>query len=101
MERPDHTGQFVKELKGHVDFITNCPEAEMGLGVPPDPVSIVGGRALSGLCRLIPPGTLQRRWKASPYGIQPARVESSGQIFFEPYPREFIAVRDSGKGRKI
>ena len=33
--------RFVEKLKSHVDFITNCPEAEIGLGIPRDPIRIV------------------------------------------------------------
>ncbi|MFA6637037.1 MAG: DUF523 and DUF1722 domain-containing protein [Candidatus Omnitrophota bacterium] len=33
--------RFVDKLKGHADLITNCPEVEMGLGVPRDPIRIV------------------------------------------------------------
>ncbi len=32
---------FVEKLKPHVDYITVCPEVEIGLGVPRDPVRIV------------------------------------------------------------
>ena len=33
---------FVKSLKNYVDFVTVCPEVEIGLGVPRDPIRIVG-----------------------------------------------------------
>jgi len=32
---------FVRKLKDHVDFIPVCPEQEIGLGVPRDPIRIV------------------------------------------------------------
>ncbi|MGM0510611.1 MAG: DUF523 domain-containing protein, partial [Thermoplasmatota archaeon] len=32
---------IVEDLKGHVEFITVCPEVEIGLGVPRDPIRIV------------------------------------------------------------
>lgn len=32
---------FVEKLKPHVDYVTACPEVEIGLGVPRDPVRIV------------------------------------------------------------
>jgi len=32
---------FVNSLKSHVDFVTACPEVEIGLGVPRDPIRIV------------------------------------------------------------
>ena len=31
----------VKEMRDHVDFITVCPESEIGLGVPRDPVRLI------------------------------------------------------------
>jgi uncharacterized protein YbgA (DUF1722 family)/uncharacterized protein YbbK (DUF523 family) len=33
--------RFVASLKPHVDFITECPESAIGLGVPRDPIRIV------------------------------------------------------------
>jgi uncharacterized protein YbgA (DUF1722 family)/uncharacterized protein YbbK (DUF523 family) len=41
--------RFVDKLKPHVDFITVCPEVEIGLGIPRDPIRIVsskGGKLL-------------------------------------------------------
>ena len=35
------TASFVQELKEHVNFITVCPEVEIGLGVPRNPVRLV------------------------------------------------------------
>jgi uncharacterized protein YbgA (DUF1722 family)/uncharacterized protein YbbK (DUF523 family) len=32
---------FIEKLKSHVDYITACPEKEIGLGVPREPVRIV------------------------------------------------------------
>ncbi len=32
---------FIESLKARVDFITACPEMEIGLGVPRDPIRIV------------------------------------------------------------
>ena len=36
------TSHIVDRLKGAVNFIPVCPEADMGLGVPRDPIRIVG-----------------------------------------------------------
>jgi uncharacterized protein YbbK (DUF523 family) len=33
--------EFVEKLKPYVDFVPVCPEVELGLGVPRDPVRIV------------------------------------------------------------
>jgi uncharacterized protein YbgA (DUF1722 family)/uncharacterized protein YbbK (DUF523 family) len=33
--------EFVRRLKEHADFVTVCPEADIGLGVPRDPIRIV------------------------------------------------------------
>ena len=40
--------RFIEKLKDHVDFIPVCPEVEIGLGVPRDPIRIVdeGGQKL-------------------------------------------------------
>jgi uncharacterized protein YbgA (DUF1722 family)/uncharacterized protein YbbK (DUF523 family) len=46
--------EFVKRLMGHVDFIPVCMEAEMGLGVPRDPVRVV---QIEKELRLFQPGT--------------------------------------------
>lgn len=32
---------YVEQMKPHVEFVTSCPEVEIGLGVPRDPVRIV------------------------------------------------------------
>ncbi len=32
---------FVRTLRGHVDFVPICPEVEIGLGTPRDPIKIV------------------------------------------------------------
>ena len=34
---------FVRKLEPHVEFVTTCPEVEIGLGVPRNPIRIVGG----------------------------------------------------------
>ncbi|WFN33913.1 DUF523 and DUF1722 domain-containing protein [Methanogenium sp. S4BF] len=39
------TSHIVDRLKEFVDFIPVCAEMEMGLGVPRDPIRIVGGKA--------------------------------------------------------
>ncbi|MDD5136876.1 MAG: DUF523 domain-containing protein, partial [Candidatus Omnitrophica bacterium] len=45
---------FVEELKPHVEYVTACPEVEVGLGVPRDPIRIVAkGAAL----RLVQPAS--------------------------------------------
>ncbi len=36
---------FVKKLMPHVDFIPVCPEVEIGLGTPRDPLRIVSVKA--------------------------------------------------------
>ena len=35
------TDDFIERLKPHVDFLTVCPEVEIGLGVPRDPIRVV------------------------------------------------------------
>ena len=45
---------FVEKLKPYVDFIPVCPEVEIGLGVPRDPIRIV---LLNGEKRLLQPAT--------------------------------------------
>lgn len=45
---------FVETLKPHVDYVTACPEVEIGLGVPRDPVRIVKQK---GKRRLVQPLT--------------------------------------------
>jgi len=46
--------EFLRMLKKRVKFVTRCPEVEIGLGVPRDPVRIVTGR---GGRRLVQPAT--------------------------------------------
>lgn len=43
------TSHIVERLKDFVNFIPVCPEAEMGLGVPRDPIRIVGNKKEDGL----------------------------------------------------
>ncbi|MBN2620613.1 DUF523 and DUF1722 domain-containing protein [candidate division WOR-3 bacterium] len=45
---------FIEKLKPHVDYITACPEMEIGLGVPREPVRIV---LVKGVRRLKQPAT--------------------------------------------
>lgn len=45
---------FVRELKELVDFIPVCPEVEIGLGVPRDPINIV---EVDGELKLLQSGT--------------------------------------------
>lgn len=45
---------FIKKLQPHVQFIPICPELEIGLGVPRDPVRVV---SVNGELRLIHPAT--------------------------------------------
>lgn len=45
---------FVSKLGGHVDFVTVCPEMEVGLGVPRDPIRVV---LVDGQRRLLQPST--------------------------------------------
>ncbi len=45
---------FVEKLRGQVEFITVCPEVEIGLGVPRDPIRVV---ETGGTARLLQPST--------------------------------------------
>ncbi|MBN2049644.1 MAG: DUF1722 domain-containing protein, partial [Spirochaetales bacterium] len=45
---------FVRALKPHVDFITLCPEADIGLGIPRDPIRVIRE---AGELRLYQPAT--------------------------------------------
>ena len=47
---------FLDDLREYANFITACPEGDMGLGVPRDPVRIVGARD-SDEVRLVQPAT--------------------------------------------
>lgn len=47
--------EYIEHLKPHVNFITVCPEVEIGLGVPRDPVRIVEEQ--KGKPRLVQPAT--------------------------------------------
>lgn len=44
--------ELVEKLKAFVDFVTACPEAEIGLGIPRDPVRIVIGSSGKSLIQL-------------------------------------------------
>ena len=46
--------KFLKQLEGHVNFLPVCPEMEIGLGTPREPVRIVRG---DGNLRLLQPAT--------------------------------------------
>jgi uncharacterized protein YbbK (DUF523 family) len=46
--------EFVRQLKGRVDFLPVCPEMEIGLGCPRDPIRVVSA---GGELRLIQPTT--------------------------------------------
>jgi uncharacterized protein YbgA (DUF1722 family)/uncharacterized protein YbbK (DUF523 family) len=46
--------EFVERLRGYVDFIPVCPEVEIGLGIPRDPIRIVLGK---GDASLVQPST--------------------------------------------
>jgi uncharacterized protein YbgA (DUF1722 family)/uncharacterized protein YbbK (DUF523 family) len=48
------SSEFVKALKGHVDFLPVCAEMEIGLGVPRDTIRIV---SVDGEIRLMQPAT--------------------------------------------
>ncbi len=39
---------FVRRMEAHVDFVTACPEVEIGLGVPRSPVRLVRGAGDAG-----------------------------------------------------
>jgi len=45
---------FIESLKERVDFITVCPEVEIGLGVPRDPIKVV---SKNGKLRLVQSGS--------------------------------------------
>jgi uncharacterized protein YbgA (DUF1722 family)/uncharacterized protein YbbK (DUF523 family) len=45
---------FVEQLGSYVTYVTVCPEAEIGLGIPRDPVRIV---VVDGAARLVQPAT--------------------------------------------
>lgn len=45
---------FIKKLKPHVTYVTACPEVDIGLGIPRDPVRIV---LKKGIRRLVQPAT--------------------------------------------
>jgi uncharacterized protein YbgA (DUF1722 family)/uncharacterized protein YbbK (DUF523 family) len=46
--------RFVKELAAHVEFVPVCPEVEIGLGVPRNPVRLLSS---AGKLRLVQPAT--------------------------------------------
>ncbi len=46
--------EFVEKLRPHVEFRPVCPEVEIGLGVPREPIRVV---AVSGELRLLQPAT--------------------------------------------
>ncbi len=46
--------EFIEKLKPHVEYITACPEVEIGLGVPREPIRIISAK---GERRLIQPAT--------------------------------------------
>lgn len=46
--------EIVSRLKPHVSFITVCPEVEIGLGVPRDPIRLIRTK---GIVRLVQPST--------------------------------------------
>ena len=35
------TNKYIRTLKKHIDFITVCPEVEIGLGMPRDPIHLI------------------------------------------------------------
>ena len=48
------SSDFVKQLKSFVEFLPVCPEYEIGLGVPRDPIRII---SVDGDLKLIQPST--------------------------------------------
>ncbi|MEN3006657.1 MAG: DUF523 and DUF1722 domain-containing protein [Candidatus Methanosuratincola petrocarbonis] len=48
--------EFVEALQKHVEFMPVCPEVEIGLGVPRNPIRVVSDPS-SGVLRLIQPAT--------------------------------------------
>ena len=38
------TNKYVKKLKKYVDFVTVCPEVEIGLGTPRDPIHLINSK---------------------------------------------------------
>lgn len=47
----------VRMLEPHVELVATCPEVEIGLGVPRDPIRIVASDAARGGLRLVQPST--------------------------------------------
>jgi uncharacterized protein YbgA (DUF1722 family)/uncharacterized protein YbbK (DUF523 family) len=68
--------EVVRSLKPHVEFIPICPEMEIGLGVPRDPIRIVG--ADSGLT-LVQPST-GRDVTSAMKGFADAFLGSVGEV---------------------
>jgi len=52
---------FLRHLRQHVRFLTVCPEVEIGLGVPRDPIDIVLAGGYKMLCQLATGRNLTRR----------------------------------------
>ena len=38
------TNKYIRNLKKHIDFITVCPEVEIGLGIPRDPIHLINNK---------------------------------------------------------
>ena len=36
--------KYIKKLKSYIDFITVCPEVEIGLGIPRDPIHLINNK---------------------------------------------------------
>ena len=67
---------FVEELKDHVEYITTCPEVEIGMGTPRDPVKIV---ELNGKKLLLQPET-KRDFTAMMVKFGERFVEDLGEV---------------------
>jgi len=84
---------FVKKLMPHADFIPVCPEVEIGLGTPRDPLRIV---SVEGEPRLIQPATnldLTDKMKAFAHSFLDSLPEVDGFILKSRSPTS--AIKDA------
>ncbi len=87
------SSDFVKKLTPYVDFVPICPEVEIGLGVPRDPIRIV---RLKGELRLIQPATnfdLTEKMRSFAYSFLDSLQEVDGFILKSRSPTS--AIRDA------
>jgi len=101
---------FVESLKPYVEFITACPEVEIGLGVPREPIRIIEDK---GAQRLYQPATgrdvsedmtrfsvrlLDSLGQVDGFVLK-SRSPSCGFKDVKIYPREGKVAATTGKGR--